>query len=220
MLGRPMSRSEGLAKLRHLQMHFAYLGPIQQQQQQFTKHTAIRQLHRERESFASCLFIYMQLFLKSQDKNWKISRLPINKPKGMIANLKVWTLAPDVGNNLIDLFCFSLAFFVSVEQQGHLGGKLQRYKNWNKASSRPGNWTSGKNWSSHLIQGKFLQDSWGCQRLHYCTLLQVTTSIGTDLYKAWERDDKEGQSLHLSKVIKREYYFGIKETLLENGGPI
>lgn len=89
MLGCPMSRSEGLAKLRHLQMHFAYLGPIQQQQQQFTKHTAIRRLHRETESFASCLFIYMQLFLKSQDKNWKISWLPINKPKGMIANVKV-----------------------------------------------------------------------------------------------------------------------------------
>lgn len=89
MLGCPMSRSEGLAKLRHFQMHFAYLGPIQQQQQQFTKHTAIRQLHRETESFASCLFIYMQLFLKSQDKNWKISWLPINKPKGMIANVKV-----------------------------------------------------------------------------------------------------------------------------------
>lgn len=87
MLGCPMSCSEGLAKLRHLQMHFAYLGPKQQQQQQFTKHTAIRRLHSE--SFASCLFIYMQLFLKSQDKNWKISWLPINKPKGMTVNVKV-----------------------------------------------------------------------------------------------------------------------------------
>lgn len=86
MLRCPMSGSEGLAKLRHLQMHFAYLGPKQQQQQQFTKHTAIRQLHSE--SFASCLFIYVQLFLKSQDKNWKIAWLPMNKPKGMIANVK------------------------------------------------------------------------------------------------------------------------------------
>lgn len=42
----PTSCSEGLAKLRHLQTHFAYLGPKQQQQQQFTNHKPTRWLKR------------------------------------------------------------------------------------------------------------------------------------------------------------------------------
>lgn len=46
MLGCPMSCSEGLAKLRHLQMHFAYLGPKQQQQQQLTNHKPMGWLKR------------------------------------------------------------------------------------------------------------------------------------------------------------------------------
>lgn len=44
-------------------------------------------------------------------------------------------------------------YLVSVLQEGRLGGKLLRSKNWNKVSRKIGNGTIEKNRSSHLIQG-------------------------------------------------------------------
>lgn len=141
------------------------------------------------ERFARCVFTYAQLWLKSQDKKWKIYRLlgwPKTSPRGWFEiHVNIWTLAPDVGKKL---GCPAL-FLVSILQQGYLGRKLLRNKNWDKVSRRPGIRLQRKIEVSVLSREQNIHLWYPCfcdivdlQVALLFIMLHVTTPIETDLY--------------------------------------